>query len=125
MSQSSASRIKHEQKKSLLFRALSNLVAELALEEPTLTKIFLTRVELSSGEGLCTVYFYSNEGRAAFDQALAHLKLYKPSLRSALAKVRQARHTPDLKFAYDEAFEKERHIHELLDEIQAEGSDEE
>jgi ribosome-binding factor A len=111
------STIKREQKKSQYFREISLLVQMLSQDEPSLRNVFVTRVELSPDSGICHVYFAMYVGEAPFKEALDVLKLYKPSLRSTLGQKVVARHTPDLVFHLDEAKEKERHIHSLLDEI--------
>jgi len=96
------------------------MISEITLDEPALSAIVATRAELSAGEGTCTVYFGSTQGREAFMRALEILKLYRPSLRSGLAKIRQSRYTPDLHFVYDEELEEKLHLERLLDAIKEE-----
>jgi ribosome-binding factor A len=109
--------IKREQKKSFLFRELSALVHEITIEEPKLSSLFVTRVEMSRDSGILYVYFSSHKDKADFDTGLELLKLYKPSVRKALAEALASRYVPDLVFRYDESKEKERHINALLDKI--------
>lgn len=120
MSNDSVSRIKREQKQAFLFREISQLFSQLVLDEPRLGVIYPTRAELSAGEGMCMIYFYGPEGQRGFDDVLDLLKLYKPSMRRALAKARQSRHTPDLKFLFDETFEKNQRMQQLLEDIKSE-----
>jgi ribosome-binding factor A len=93
-------------------------------EENTLASIYPTRVEFSADTGICYVYFaaFSDkpENEKLVEDALNHLKLYKPSLRAALAKKIPSRYTPDLVFLYDQVKEKERKINDLLDKVQEE-----
>ncbi len=112
-----ASRIRREQKKSLLLRELSGQIANLSLDEPILKNVAVTRVELSQGEGTCTIYFASHSGEEGYREALQILLLYKGSLRTAIAKAMQGRHTPHIIFAYDTTVEKERQMQELLDKV--------
>lgn len=113
-----SSHIKREQKKSLYLRELSTLYYGITQEEPQLNGVFISKVDLSADGGICYVYFAAtSEGEKQFKLALERLKLYKPSMRSALAKKIPGRYTPDLLFLYDTTFEKERRIHELLDSI--------
>ena len=117
MNRSRTQIIKREQKKSLYFREISSLIQALAQDEPSLSKVFVTRVDLSPDNGMCTVYFGIYTDKAAFKDALGILILYKPSLRTALGKKISARHVPDLLFRFDETKEKERHLHEILDRV--------
>lgn len=111
------SQVKLQQKVSFLYREIAELIANLAHDEPILATIYPTRVELSPGKEMCYVYFASHDGKEQFEEALEVLKLYKPSLRQAIAKARQARRTPDLRFLYDESLEKGRRMEKLLDNI--------
>lgn len=64
--------------------------------------------------------FYDPDGLEAFKKKLEILKLYKPSIRAALAKKIKSRYVPDLAFKFDEQFEKEQKIHEILDKVKKE-----
>ena len=112
--------IKREQKTSLFMREISSLIQRISPDEPTLIKVFVTRVELTDDYSRCYVYFSTYFGREDFDEALKILKLYKPSIRKALASTIMSRHTPDLVFLYDETKEKERKINDLLDKVKKE-----
>ena len=116
--------VKRAQKESFLLREISQLVNKIASDEPLLATISATRVELSKGKGICNVYFSSTEGKEGFEKSLEVLKLYRKSLRAALAKVRQSRHTPELMFLFDEQLERELRMHKLLDVVQDKGDDE-
>jgi ribosome-binding factor A len=117
---SRASEVKREQKKSLYLQEISALVRQIALDEPALSSLFVTRVELSRDTGICYVYFSTHTDKKAFDEGLEILKLYKPSMRKTLAQTLRARYVPNLVFLYDEAKEKERRVTELLDKISRE-----
>ena len=90
---------------------------QLTMNEPSLCDLFVNRVRLSPDKSHCTVYFYTAAGKEAFDEKLQLLILYKPSMRHALSQELQARYTPDLRFAFDDQFEKQQHIENLLDSI--------
>ena len=109
--------IKRAQKEKLLLRTISNLFLQAALDEPRLSGLVINRVSLSSDKSLCTVYFYTSKGKAEFDEKLEILKLYKPSLRAALAKEIKSRYTPDLKFKFDDQFEKHQKLESLMYEL--------
>ncbi|MGC2310695.1 MAG: ribosome-binding factor A [Candidatus Babeliaceae bacterium] len=121
VSSSSVSRIKHAQKESLFLRHISTLFTQTALDDDRLKDLFINRVSLSPDKGICTVYFYTAQGQAHFEQVLDILKLYKPSLRKALAHAIKARYTPDLIFRFDEQYEKQQKIEKLLDTLKEDG----
>jgi ribosome-binding factor A len=120
MKKSRVSQIKREQKKSNYLRKISSLIQSLALDEPSVAKVFITRVELSADGGICYVYFSTYDSPEAFDVALETLKLYKPSMRSSLAKQLKTRYVPDLVFMYDKARDKQRRIDLILSQISSE-----
>ena len=118
------SSIKREQKTALFFREISNLIQKLSLDEPEISKVYVTKVKLSKDSGICFVYFSTYQNKEDFNNALEVLKLYKPSLRTALSKAVTGRYTPNLVFLYDAAKEKERKLTELLDKVSQEDKNE-
>lgn len=124
MKKSKVSEIKREQKKSFLLQEISALVRQITADEPKLSFLFVTRVELSRDGGICYVYFSTTTDKDAFDEGLPILKLYKPSMRKALAQAMHSRYVPNLVFRYDEAKEKERKITAILDKIAIERDEE-
>lgn len=113
-----SSQRKREQKTALFFREISSLIQSLSLDEPKLFKIFVSRAKLSKDYRICFVYFSTySDNKKDFDEALEILKLYKPSLRSAISKSIPSKYMADLVFLYDESKEKEREINKLLDEV--------
>lgn len=120
-----SSEIKREQKKSFLLKEISALVSQITVDEPKLSSLFITRVELSRDTGICFVYFSTHTDRSAFDEGLEILKLYKPSIRKALAQSMHSRYVPNIVFKYDEAKEKERKITALLNKIRQEDTSDE
>lgn len=109
--------IKQAQKQSFYFKEIAALVQQIAADEPRLLPLFVTRVEISAKGSLCTVYFSTHTDETAFAEGLEILKLYKPSMRKALANIGHGRYVPDLLFRYDRAKEKERRVAGLLDKI--------
>jgi len=116
------SAIKRSQKEAALFRLISSLVHQATLEQPSLQGTFVTRVELSPGKTLCHVFFYTAQGQEHFNQVLQDLKLFKPSMRKAIADEMQSRYTVDLMFQFDAQFEKKERIDRLLDSLKDQGS---
>lgn len=116
--------VKREQKKSFLLKEISALVRQLAADESELSSLFVTKIELSKDTGICYVYFSTYTDKSAFDKGLELLKLYKPSMRKALAQAMHTRYVPDLIFRYDTAKEKERRVTDILNTIRDEKGEE-
>jgi ribosome-binding factor A len=113
--------VKKAQKESVLLREIAGLFSNIMFDDSRLAGLFISRVQLSPDGGLCYVYFFTSKGKEDFKEKLEFLKLYKPSLRKAIAQKLQARYTPDLKFEYDEQFEKEQKMNDLMDKLREEG----
>jgi ribosome-binding factor A len=113
--------IKKAQKESYFYKEISQFFRQITLDEPKLNGIFINRVSLSSDGGTCVVLFLASDGKPEFEEKLKTLVLYKPSLRSALAKTSHGRYTPKLIFRYDEDQEKVEKINRLLDKLKDEG----
>lgn len=113
--------IKKAQKERLLLREISQLLLEAARDDASLQNITITRVSLSADKSSCSVYFYTPAGKDAFEGALATLKLYKPSLRTALAAKIRGRYTPDIIFRFDEQYEKSEKMNRLLEQLKEKG----
>jgi ribosome-binding factor A len=126
MNLSSLSEIKREKKKSVYLREISELLHLLAEEEKEVSRVYVTRVELSADTGICYIYFsaYScldeKSSKEVFEEVLKVLKLYKPSIRKSLSKKIHARYIPELIFCYDEKREKVNKINSLLEKVHQE-----
>lgn len=108
--------VKRAQKESLFFREIAQLFMQASQDDTRLKDIMIHRVQLSPDKGVCTVYFYTDQGEEQFKKILNVLVLYKPSLRKALAARIRSRYTPELIFKFDAQFEKELRIDQLLEE---------
>ncbi len=113
--------IRKAQRESYFHQEISKLFRQIAIDESSLNGLFINRVQLSSDGGTCVVLFLATNGRPEFEEKLPTLVLYKPSMRSALAKTSHGRYTPNLVFRYDEDYEKVEKINQLLDTLKAEG----
>jgi ribosome-binding factor A len=116
-----SSSIKKSQKESMYSRELARLFLHVSMDEPTLRPLSVTRVKLSPDNSICTVFFYAPEGQEQFKDLLGLLIIYKGALRKALATNLHARHTPDLLFKYDDQFEKQKKVEDLMDKLKEEG----
>lgn len=112
--------IKREQKESQLFKEVSQLFLQITMEDSSLQSLFVSRVKLSPDKGMCSIFFYTDEGPEAFREYMKKLILYKPSLRSALAARIPGRYVPNLSFKFDAKFEKQQRIEQLLEKIKTE-----
>lgn len=113
--------IKRAQKESYFFREIAKFYLQITIDEPRLQGLYINKISLSADGGICTVLFLASNGRSEFEEKLPTLILYKPSLRSALAKTSQSRYTPNLIFRYDEDQEKVDKINRLIDKLKDEG----
>lgn len=113
--------IRKAQKESYFYREISQLFLQITIDEPRLNGLFINRVTLSSDGGTCVVLFLATNGKAEFEEKLPLLVLYKPSMRTALAKTSPGRYTPTLVFRYDESQEKVEKINRLIDKLKDEG----
>jgi ribosome-binding factor A len=113
--------IRKAQRESYFHQEISKLFLQITMDESRLHGLFINRVTLSPDGGTCVVLFLAANGRAEFEEKLPTLVLYKPSMRSALAKTSHGRYTPNLIFRYDEDYEKVEKINRLLDTLKAEG----
>lgn len=118
----SVSSIKKSQKESLLFRSISELFRETTLEDKNLESLMVSRVKLSDDKGVCIIFFYTTGGLEEFKQKLKILLLYKGSLRRALARSIASRYTPELVFKFDDQYEKQQRIENLLEQVKGEDS---
>jgi ribosome-binding factor A len=112
-----SSAIKRAQKESQLQQEISKLLHQLMLDDHRLQGLFVNRVKLSPDKSICTVYFYTANGQTEFEEKLGSLILYKPSLRKAIAQIIPAKYVPEFVFKFDEQFEKQKRIDELLAKI--------
>jgi ribosome-binding factor A len=114
---SRVSGIRHAQKEELFSRELSILLQKLSLDDPRVAKVFISNVKLAPDRKLCTVYLYSAEGKETVHEIVGVLILYAPSLRKALASATDQRFVPDLRFVFDERYEKMQRVEALLESI--------
>jgi ribosome-binding factor A len=110
--------IKHAQREAQLLREISNFFLRIALDDPRLQGLYITRVKLGASRSMCTIFFYTPDGFSDYESKRPILVMYKPTLRTALAKSLHGRHTPDLTFDYDAQYDKQRKVDDLLGQLQ-------
>lgn len=89
-----------------------------------LTRVSVTKVELSPDFGYATVSWDTYDSGTRGDAKKA-LEAATGRIRSELAKVLEVRHVPSLSFVYDNQYEEEKKITDLLKSEQAGHSDDE
>lgn len=112
--------IKHAQREAQLLREISNFFLRITLDDPRLKGIYINRVKLGANRSLCTIFFFAPGGLEEYEAKRPFLVMYKPTLRTALAKSLNGRYTPDLLFDYDAQYEKQRKVDDLLEQLQRE-----
>jgi len=113
--------IKQAQRESFLLREISSLYMRIMQDNPALQGVYITNVILSPDGSTATVYFHSTQGAGHYEQIKDTLILYKPSIRTALAKASSSRYVPQLVFRYAEEVEKQQRVNELIDQLKKEG----
>jgi ribosome-binding factor A len=113
--------IKKAQKERLLFREISKLFLQLQIDDDRLHNAWLSKLELSPDKSVCYVHFYTPNGEKKFhEEFLEILKLYKPSMRKAIAAKVDGRYTPEIIFRFDKTYEKQERILNILDSLKHE-----
>ncbi|NBV40736.1 ribosome-binding factor A [bacterium] len=114
------STIKRAQKEAQILKEISKMLLDISLETPALHDLFVNKVELNSDKSIITVYFYTPAGESVFKEKLKTLILFKPSMRKGLATAMPGRYTPNLKFVFDDKFEKIQRLEGLLAQVKSE-----
>ena len=120
MTHQSVRDIKRAQKERLLLRHVADLFHKAALDDSRIKDLFVNRVTLSPDKSVCTVHFYTVQGKKYFEEKLDILKLYKPSLRKAISQAIESRYVPDFRFTFDDLYEKQEKIEQLFEKIKKE-----
>ena len=113
--------VRRAQKSSLYLKEIADLFFAIVQDNPNLRDLYPNRVTFSNDMGVCYVFFYSPHGKVYFEEKLPLLKLFKPSLRTAIASRVDARRVPDFVFRYDEDFEKQKKVEDIIEKLKAEG----
>lgn len=101
-----------------VLRELSSIML-LEAKDETLKHITLTGCEVTSDLGLARVY-YTYMGDESLEAVKANLEEAAPYLRTVLASRVELRHTPELKFFYDNSVEYGQNIERILNKIKQE-----
>jgi ribosome-binding factor A len=87
--------------------------------DPRLMRVSITKVELSPDYGYATVFWDTFDSGTRGDAKKA-IEAASGRMRSELAKILKVRHVPGLTFVYDNQFEEEQKITDLIKKAQDE-----
>ena len=106
---------KIERISSDIARILSDILANEARDE-LLKTITITSCKVTNDLSFCKVYFtsLSNKDKSTLEKELDEAKHY---LRGELSKRIEIRHTPELKFIYDESVEYGKKIDDIINSL--------
>lgn len=99
-------------------RELSSIMM-LEAKDETLKHVTITGCEVTSDLGLARVY-YTYMGEESLDDVQKNLEVAAPYLRTVLASRIELRHTPELRFIYDDSIEYGQNIERILNELKEE-----
>jgi len=111
-----------KEKYNVLFRDEINYLLRTKLSDPGLRNVTITKVDVTTDLEVATVYWDSFDTAAKAEISKA-IKRAAGALRSALAKRIDMRAVPHLKFVYDNQYEAESAITDILKDEAKKGSD--
>jgi ribosome-binding factor A len=115
--------IKKRRREGLIARELA-LPLQRAFDEQAETRgFYISRVELSDGAGLCTIFLARLVENGDVGAAMRAIKLFAPSTRTALAKLLNGRYVPDILFVFDKHVDKVRELNTVLSRVSQELKD--
>lgn len=103
---------------------IHQVIASLLLfdvEDPRLQNVQITGVEVTGDLRIANVYYVviDREGPEPEDAVRSALERSTGFMRKKLSDRLRLKHTPELRFEYDESIERGRRIEELLEEVGA------
>jgi len=103
---------KKEKYEERLLNEVNNLLRT-TIKDSRLQKISITKVELSPDYGYATIFWDTYDSHTRGDAKTA-IEAATGKIRSELAKCLEVRHVPSLSFVYDNQFDEEKKIMDLL-----------
>ncbi len=107
--------VKIERISSDVARELSSIML-LEAKDETLKHVTITGCVVTSDLGLARVY-YTYMGEESLEDVATNLEVAAPYLRTVLASRVDLRHTPELKFIYDDSVEYGQNIERIINKI--------
>jgi ribosome-binding factor A len=121
MAKKNTNNFKKEKYEERLLNEINSLLRS-STNDGRLARVSITKVELSPDYGYATVSWDTYDSGTRGDAKIA-IEASSGRIRSELAKVLEVRHVPALTFIYDNQFEEENKITELLKKERANLSD--
>lgn len=121
MAKAKPNAFKKEKYEERLLNELNGLLRS-NVKDDRLRKVSVTKVELSPDFGYATISWDTYDSGTRGDAKVA-IEASKGHLRSELAKVLDVRHVPSLSFVYDNQFEEEKKIMDLINKDTTKGDD--
>ena len=112
--------IKKKRREGLIARELAVPLQDAFNEQSETRGLYISRVELSDGAGLCTIFLARLAENGDIGVAMRAVKLFAPSTRTALAKLLNGRYVPNVLFVFDEHAEKVRELNAVLSRVSQE-----
>lgn len=103
---------KKEKYEERLLNEINSLLRR-GFSDGRLARVSITKVELSPDYGYATVYWDTFDSGTRGDAKVA-IEAAGGKIRSELAKTLEVRHVPSLSFIYDNQFEEERKIMDII-----------
>lgn len=103
---------KKEKYEERLLNEINSLLRR-GFNDARLTKVSVTKVEMSPDFGYATLYWDTYDSSTRGDAKVA-IEASTGRMRSELAKVLEVRHVPQLTFVYDNQFEEEKKIVDII-----------
>ncbi len=122
MAKKNTNNFKKEKYEERLLNEINSLLRS-STNDGRLARVSITKVELSPDYGYATVSWDTYDSGTRGDAKTA-IEASSGRIRSELAKVLEVRHVPALTFIYDNQFEEENKITELLKKERANLSEE-
>ena len=113
--------VKIERISSDVARELSSIML-LEAKDETLKHVTITGCAVTNDLGLARVY-YTYMGEESLEAVAENLEVAAPYLRTVLASRIDLRHTPELKFIYDDSVEYGQNIERIINKIHEEEKD--
>lgn len=112
MAKKNSNNFKKEKYEERLLNEINSLLRS-STNDARLARVSVTKVELSPDYGYATVMWDTYDSGTRGDAKVA-IEASAGRIRSELAKVLEVRHVPSLSFVYDNQFEEENKITEIL-----------
>ncbi|MBE6147618.1 MAG: 30S ribosome-binding factor RbfA [Firmicutes bacterium] len=96
-----------------------SMILQTEIKDEDIHFVTVTGCEITNDLSYCKVYFTVLDGTKK-ESTLKALQKASPFIRGEISKRIEIRHTPELKFIFDESIEYGKHIEEIIEKINEE-----